>query len=81
MHGWAHKTMKIYAKSTLRDAEDTEKWISQKSDFEDLQYRKRFNWTLLVPESSKWGTRMYISPRNLDMCQKIVPAKFRRLSK
>ena len=30
MHGWAHKTMKIYAKSTLRDAEDTEKWISKK---------------------------------------------------
>ena len=33
MHGWAHKTMKIYAKSTLRDAEDTEKMDFPKNRF------------------------------------------------
>ena len=55
MHGWAHKTMKIYAKSTLRDAEDTEKWISQKIAFVSYQLQAHLNWTLVVPESSEWG--------------------------
>ena len=33
MHAFSHKTMKIYAKSTLRDAEDTEKMDFPKNRF------------------------------------------------
>ena len=43
MHALSHKIMKIYAKSTLRGAEDTEKIDFRKNHFEDLQGTERFN--------------------------------------
>ena len=53
MHAFSHKTMKNYVKSTLRDTEDTEKWIPQKFIFVSYQLQAHLNWTLVVSESSK----------------------------
>ena len=53
MHGWAHKTMKIYVKSTLRDDFGNLKMNFPKIEFVSYQLQAHLNWTLVVSESSK----------------------------
>ena len=55
MHGWAHKSMKIYAKSTLRDDFGNLKMDFPKNCFGLVPAIGPSQLKMDFPESSEWG--------------------------